>query len=65
MRVFSNAARSAYAWPIAPSYQGVSVIQYVGLLILVGAVTITAVTLVVRDLPNVLSAVGANVIVPS
>ena len=45
--------------------RGVSAIQYAGLLIFIGEVTISALTLVVRDLPNVLNAVAAKVTAPS
>ena len=57
MRSLSSAARSAYAWPEARSDQGVSAIQYAALLFVIGVVTITAVTLVVRNLPDVFNAI--------
>jgi Flp pilus assembly pilin Flp len=65
MHSLSNAARSAYAWPEARSDQGVSAIQYAALLVFIGVVTITAVTLVVRDLPNVLNAAAVKITAPS
>ncbi len=57
MRSLSNAARSAYAWPEARRDQGVSAIQYAALLFLIGVVTVTAVTYVLRNLPDVFYAI--------
>jgi Flp pilus assembly pilin Flp len=55
MPSLSNAARSAYAWPEAKSNRGVSAIEYAILLVLIGVVTITSVTLVGQNLPSVFS----------